>query len=512
MSLKISKEKIIFILLLAMYLFFRFFLIKDGNFIFFYDQGRDAILAREIYQDHDLKIQGPTASGSSDTLFHGVFYYYLLALLYWAFAGNPQLVSYGLFFLSSVTLLVMFYLVMKLSKSRLIAFFAVFLLAINLDQSILSSWLSNPQLLTWILPIFYLLTYLVFIEKKDQFLPVLTLSLALSNQAAIYTLYLGFTLLIFYSYRAIEEKKLLLFSLKNIFISLLLYFLGVGTMLLNQFLLYKNGIFSLTSLDDGSHQTQNYFLQIIQITKLYALKFSHVFFGQQTGWAFLPFLFIVSQLKKFKKGEILFFLAILLGPGILLILQNRGTYHFFIGIEFIFILLFCIALGKLNLNASHKKLLLFSLSIIFLLINFFALVNYRQTKINILAIQQERFYQDDLALIEKTYQLAGDESFSISVLASPYGTIPSWAYLYEYYAKENNLTAPSFYGPSQNGLVAESLLREEVFPLQKHFSIIEPGFSETDKLRVDYQLEQDNYYPVKGQSYFGSLILEDRSL
>lgn len=250
MSLKISKEKIIFILLLAMYLFFRFFLIKDGNFIFFYDQGRDAILAREIYQDHDLKIQGPTASGSSDTLFHNVFYYYLLALLYWAFAGNPQLVSYGLF----------------------------------------------------------------------------------------------------------------------------------------------------------------------------------------------------------------------------------------------------------------------SLSIIFLLINFFVLVNYRQTKINILAIQQERFYQDDLALIEKTYQLAGDESFSISVLASPYGTIPSWAYLYEYYAKENNLTAPSFYGPSQNGLVAESLLREEVFPLQKHFSIIEPGFSETDKLRVDYQLEQDNYYPVKGQSYFGSLILEDRSL
>ena len=60
--------------------------LPSGALTFSYDQGRDAYIAKSLIEG-DIKIQGPPAS--TPGLFHGVFYYYLIAPFYLIGQGNP---------------------------------------------------------------------------------------------------------------------------------------------------------------------------------------------------------------------------------------------------------------------------------------------------------------------------------------------------------------------------------------------------------------------------------------
>lgn len=83
----------------------RLWLISDNNVLFWYDQARDAIVARQIISDRDLKTQGPSASGTDDTINHGVLNYYVIAPLYEIADGNPQFVSGALGIISMLALI-----------------------------------------------------------------------------------------------------------------------------------------------------------------------------------------------------------------------------------------------------------------------------------------------------------------------------------------------------------------------------------------------------------------------
>ena len=75
-------------------LFLRLWFVNDHQFIFYYDQARDALTARQIAAG-DWKIFGPTASGTKDTIFHGVLHYYFLAPFY-AHSADPQIAVFAL--------------------------------------------------------------------------------------------------------------------------------------------------------------------------------------------------------------------------------------------------------------------------------------------------------------------------------------------------------------------------------------------------------------------------------
>ena len=60
MSLK--KYSIFLVFLLAVLI--RFFFIKDQNVFFYFDQARDAAISQSIILEKDIKIQGPSVSGT----------------------------------------------------------------------------------------------------------------------------------------------------------------------------------------------------------------------------------------------------------------------------------------------------------------------------------------------------------------------------------------------------------------------------------------------------------------
>src|SRR5476651_1653412 len=81
------------------------------DFVFVYDQGRDALKVQEILQGH-LTLIGPTTGLFG--VFLGPFYYYLLAPLYWLGQGNPIVPAFALVLLSALTVIPLFYLTRKI--------------------------------------------------------------------------------------------------------------------------------------------------------------------------------------------------------------------------------------------------------------------------------------------------------------------------------------------------------------------------------------------------------------
>ena len=79
--------------------------LQNNALTFGYDQARDALIAKQIISG-DIKIQGPPSSAPG--LYHGVFYYYLLAPAYLIGHGSPIVVAYYLAFLNSLTVFIVF--------------------------------------------------------------------------------------------------------------------------------------------------------------------------------------------------------------------------------------------------------------------------------------------------------------------------------------------------------------------------------------------------------------------
>ena len=146
-------KKINYIFLLGIFILtfvLRVLYLPKNSLTFGYDQARDAIISQQILKG-DLKIQGPPAS--TPGLYHGVFYYYLLAPAYLISHGSPVIVAYWIAFLNSLTVFIVFYLGYLLTKKTWVGFLASFLFAISFEATQYATWLSNPTIGIWTVPL-----------------------------------------------------------------------------------------------------------------------------------------------------------------------------------------------------------------------------------------------------------------------------------------------------------------------------------------------------------------------
>ena len=164
----------------------RVIFIKDMAITFFYDQARDAFIVKELLNG-DLKIQGPSANAPG--LFHGVFYYYFLAIPYYLGNGNPQAASLWMAFFSSATIFVVYLLTYALTKNRNASFLASLFFAVSFEAGQYSTWLSNPSLAVWFVPLIYLFLWLWTTQGKKIYAGLTGLAFGLSIQADLFLAY-----------------------------------------------------------------------------------------------------------------------------------------------------------------------------------------------------------------------------------------------------------------------------------------------------------------------------------
>lgn len=507
---------IILIFLLAVAI--RLGVILSGNVFFYFDQARDAAISTQIIKNFDIKIQGPSVSGTGDSVYHGVLYYYLIAPVYFLSGGSPVVVSAFLAIFGSLSVFVIYALGIKVFDSKNVGLLAGLLLAVSAIAVHQHIWLSNPQLNSVFLPITYLLIWRTFYSQKPSELKhfiLLGIFSALSMQAALQSVVVLGSIFIAVLYKFATEKSLKAFSIKQIFGFGLPFLAGISTMLLTQFLLWKNGILSLESLRLSEHSVSfleslamivDRYGKLIRDLLLPNMEEVDSWFGVLLGMVLAVMLFI-----KDKKKQLIWSASFFLAPLWLLVWHYRDPNHSFIGSEVVLLLVVAWAVWELCKLAKTRILgnaALLIFVIFFLSIQSLALNKWISKGYQYFGIQKGGMLRQQLALIDKTYEIADGTPFTISTLTSPFAINTTWGYLYDWRGSEKYGSEPKFVGMSQFGYPGEGLLEESDQPEQIHFAIIEPDTTLSDETIADFVSANASLTGSPGEKTdFGTVVL-----
>lgn len=504
-------------------LFLRLWFVNDHQFIFYYDQARDALTARQIAAG-DWKIFGPTASGTKDTIFHGVLYYYFLAPFY-AHSADPQIAVFALAIFSSLAIFPVFFLARAIFRQEKIALIPTFFLAFSALNIIDGTWLSNPALATVFLPLFFYFAWRSFNHYCPFNLIMTAIFLGLSVQSAIFLafwlifVFIGLFHLYFHAHLTGSRFW------RPLFCAILVFCLTVSSMIIVEILMIQRGILSPESIT-------NFTFSSGQVNEPTIARFQQVAFlvVQRLGLALWPFItslviaifisgFIAicrhrTYLSYLSAKAFNFLIAACATPIVFLLLFYRSSLHIFIGLDFIVYFLFTLVLlffaKKLFSNSRQQRLFIIIILILFAICNGLHLILRRQQSDSHILIQQGSNLADQLNLIDATYQSAHGQPFSISTDTNPYGVNIVWSYLYSWYGQQHYGYQPSFFGPPQTGLISENILKEtDDCTQQIHFTIYEPNTGLPTVTANQWRFDQTALCGTPSASLnFGTLELE----
>lgn len=169
----------------------------NGNYLFGYDQGLFYLGVKKIVVEHKLALIGAPAAGGAVGFFQGPGWYYLLAIPFVLFAGNPYGGMVLIFLIGMATIAAAIFFLRKMFDERT-ALIGGLLLAIS-PAMIPQSRFIWPPFPIPLLSVFLLFFLYKVLEKKDQFLPWLAFTLGLMThlETATAATLLGNLLIIF---------------------------------------------------------------------------------------------------------------------------------------------------------------------------------------------------------------------------------------------------------------------------------------------------------------------------
>lgn len=508
MILQERKVQIALALLILCAAALRIWFISDNNVLFWFDQARDATVVQEIVQDRNLTLQGPSASGTNDTVYHGVLYYYVIAPLYALFQGNPVPVAGVLGLINALTILPLFLFTYHFTKSIKYSLLAALLFAFSYEQVQLGTWLSNPTLAIPTIFLFYFFLWRVFWQKHSRELILVALFLGLSNQAIIFSAYLGASVLIALAWQWWREKQWP-FSVGQIVVAGAVYLATVATMILNQFRLWRSGIFRWEALSESSSQQPLGLDSFLPLLQNYFGKFENAFFPNLPLLAAGLALVLLAGFF-FRRGttqQKVFFGLWIVAPIFLLALQFRSSYHTLIGLTPAFYLVAILVLQSLKL--PQKKWVESAFFTIFLIWNIAQLTQAKAVGFHVAQTHDGSSLRAKLDVVEYTYRTAQGQPFSISTLTLPFGYNTTWAYLYDWYGPQLG-EVPRWYGPSQAGIFAGNKLLEVSTPLETHFSILEYQEFAPGHFQIEFADRQSVAGEVQETQQFGDFTVQKR--
>jgi 4-amino-4-deoxy-L-arabinose transferase-like glycosyltransferase len=203
-------------------------LIIIGGFLRFYnlnsslqflgDQGRDALVLKNIILDHDLVFLGPITSVGD--MYLGPFYYYFMAPFLWLFSFNPAGPAYATTLIGVITIPVI-YLITKEMFSKKAAIYTSILYTIGSIPILQTrgAWNPNPMPLV-VLGILYSL-YQANYKKNPRLLWLFGLSLAIALQLHYMIVFLA-PLLVWQTILILKNQKSRKYFVSAIIIFILL--------------------------------------------------------------------------------------------------------------------------------------------------------------------------------------------------------------------------------------------------------------------------------------------------
>ncbi|EKD94551.1 MAG: hypothetical protein ACD_26C00034G0086 [uncultured bacterium] len=516
-NLKEKSKKSYNLLLIAIFclaFFLRIIFLQDNTLTFGYDQARDSIIVRQILAG-DFKIQGPPSSQPG--LFHGVFYYYLLAPAYLIGNGSPIVTAYYLAFLNSLTVIIVFLIAKKATEDTKLALLSSFLFAISFESTQYATWLSNPTIAVWTVPLMYLGLW-IWINQKNNYKtltgPILAaIGLGLSVQAEIFLIYHIVSLLIWILIykKEITKKSLIIFGS--------VFTLVISTLILCEFKFGFNSLNAIRSLASASGNLA-YAKSVGDYLILYLNQIGRIFafntYPGNIGYGGIAVIALgIYSIINYKRS-----LASSVG--------KRNIYPAFLAV-WLFAHLSVVTVGgtstpflmvgigpAVSLMLAFYIYKLFNKSIIFgmlvLLIILYGNLSYifSQNKFGstLFSIQKDMLLSKQIAAIDYTYKLADGKPFSVNSLTSPLWINIVWTYLYKWYGMNTYGYVPSWHGKDQIGQL-DSLERVEN-PLDISFLILEPMAGIPTRYLEETIGEEDVDTVKIEEKSFGELVIQKR--
>lgn len=498
---------LLFCFLLAVLL--RVIFLPKLSLSFYYDQARDAYIVQEIING-DLKILGPPSS--TPGIFHGVFYYYLLAIPYFFGHGNPVLAAYFIAFLNAVTLFIIFFLTYFLTKKKGASILASLLFAVSFEATQYATWLSNPTIGIWTVPLFYLGLWL-WIKEPNQATsrkwgPILAgLGVGLSIQAEVFLVYhlVPLVFWLWYSRKHIKKYELLLFML------VLLIFLS--TMIAAEI---KFGFKSILGLKELllSNESIQFSKSLGDFLVLYFNQLGRVFAfstipGNLGYGGILVLAIIVISFRSMKKRKLSWqaFLSTWIFSHLTVVsVGGTSTPFLLVGIGPAVSMFVGISLH--NLWTSGKKVFVAALILIIIFANLSMILRENSKGQTIFSIQNDMTLSNQLPLIDYTYQESINTPFSINSLTSPLYVNIVWSYLYKWYGLPKYGYLPEWKGRDQVGQL-DSLPATNT-NTTNHFLIIEPLGGIPERYLSETVIEEDAYSIFVEEKSFNDIKVQKR--
>jgi hypothetical protein len=509
-----SKLKV-FLLLVAVFAlayYLRVMFLPKSILTFGYDQARDATVSQQILKG-DLKILGPSAS--TPGLYHGVFYYYFLAPVYLIGHGSPETAAYWVALFNSLVVFVVFTLTYLMTKKTLPAIIAALLFAISFEATQYATWLSNPTIAIWTVPLFYLGLWLwqdpaIKNKKINGLAPIIcAIGLGLSIQAEIFLAYqiAPLVIVLWISRKNITKKQIALFLLTLI--------LTLTSMLAAEVKFGFRSLAGLSQLAVSQEANLAYAKSLGDYLTLYLNQAGRIFaFNSYPGnigygGAFILILAAAGiwQLIKTKSITPQGFLAIwLLSHLSVVTVGGTSTPFLMVGIGpavSIVIAIFLFGLwqkGQRTVSALLLAVLIFG--------NLSMVLRENPRGSTLFAIQKDMLLSKQLSLIDYTYAEAAGRPFSINSLTSPLWINIVWTYLYKWYGYPKYGYLPQWHGHDQVGQL-DSLPKTEG-GTNLYFLILEP-MGGIPREYLTQTVDEENYYStfIEEKSW-GELVVQKR--
>lgn len=436
---------------------------------FGYDQARDAYTTQQIL-DGDLKVLGPPAS--TPGLYHGVFYYYFLAAPYF-FGQDPINAAYWTALFNAAVVFIVFFLTFYITKQKRAGFLASFLYAISFEATQYATWLSNPTIAIWTVPLMYLGLWAWVSEKKRWGPFIAAIGLGLSVQAEIFLLYHAIPLAIwlFYAKKRIKKKEIITFFA--------VLGLSLSSLIISEVKFGFRGISGFKALLVGNEANIAYAKSLGDYLLLYFNQIGRIFafnsYPSNIGYggAFILTLAIIAVVNSKKTSERIpwgLFLATWLFSHITVVtVGGTSTPFLMVGIGPAVSVLLAITLSRWWKGSKAAVLIVLGLLIFS---NLSIIYKENPKGSTLFAIQKDMLIKKQRDAVDYIYTQASGEPFSVNSLTSPLWINIVWAHLFENYGQPNYGYLPCYSGRDQVGQLSALPTCEK--ENDNHFLILEP--------------------------------------
>ncbi len=433
----------------------RVWFLPSQSLTFGYDQARDAYESLQIV-DGNVKIYGPPAS--TPGLFHGVFYYYFLAPAYAVGDGSPLIAAYWVALWNAFAVGIVYFLAYAFTKKTGAAILSALFFAVSFEATQYATWLSNPTIGVWTVPLIYLgLWRWIHKEKWGNILTAI--ALALSMQGEIFLIYHIVPVLIwlYVARKHISKKSVVVFSF--------IFLMTISSMIvveLQHFSEALGGAASLASSGDEIVKRRLFGDIVILYLNQFGTTFSNALmplnigYGGMLGVGLITWL--VLQKRQATKSSVswqLFLASYLLSHASVVSVGGTSTPFLLVGIGSGAAVALGIFAHSLH---SRNRLLFLGLSAIIISSNLVSIMTKNKDGSVIFSIQKDMTLKHQLAAVDYTYMSSKGNPFSINTLTSPLWVNTVWSYLYNWYGVNTYGYVPSYHGKDQVGRLGNTLM------------------------------------------------------